>query len=88
MSDARPVSAETANALVTEAPLTTPELVLLRDHFKALFDLLVMSGPRFTSGRRDAADMHNRAIRRMRGIRDEAKRREQQRADDDLMEIE
>ena len=83
----REVSAETTNALVTEAALNHAELLLLRDHFKTLFDLLVVAGPRFTSARRDAADMHNRAIRRLKGIRDEAKRRETQQADADLIEI-
>jgi hypothetical protein len=83
----RAVGAETTNALVTEAPLTTAELTLLMTHFKALHEALQASGPRFTQGARDAADMHNRAVRRLRGIRDEAKRKKQERADDDLLEI-
>jgi len=85
--DGRPVSAETTNALVTEAPLTTAELTLLMTHFRALYDALQISGPRFTQSSRDAVDMHNRAVRRLKGIRDEAKRREMERKDDDLMEI-
>jgi hypothetical protein len=83
----RPVGAEMANALVTEAPLTTAELTLLMTHFRALYDALQISGPRFTQSSRDAVDMHNRAVRRLKGIRDEAKRREMERKDDDLMEI-
>ena len=83
----RPVGAETANALITEAPLTTEELTALRDHYRVLYDLLKDSGPRFTQSLRDAVDMHNRAIRRLRGIRDEAKRRETEKADEDLIEI-
>jgi len=31
--------------------------------------------------------MHNRAIRRLRGIRDEAKRKETEREEDELLEI-
>ena len=83
----RPVGAETANALVTKAPLTTAELTLLMAHFRALYDALQISGPRFTQAGRGAVDMHNRSVRRLKGIRDEAKRREQERKDDDLVEI-
>ena len=83
----REVSAETANALVTEAPLTNDELNLLREHFSGLHGLLTHSGPRFSNARRDAADMHNRAVRRLRGIRDEARRRAALEHDDELMEI-
>ena len=83
----RPVGAETANALITEAPLTTEELTALRDHYRVLYDLLKDSGPRFTQSLRDAVDMHNRAIRRLRGIRDEAKRKETEREEDELLEI-
>ena len=83
----RPIGAETCNALVTEAPLSITELTLLMTHFRALYDALQISGPRFTHAGRDAVDMHNRSVRRLKGIRDEAKRREQERKDDDLVEI-
>jgi hypothetical protein len=83
----RPISAETANALVTEAPLTNAELDLLRTHFAALFKILEVSGPRFSNARRDAANMHDRAVRRLRGIRDEAKRRAAMQDEDELLEI-
>jgi hypothetical protein len=85
--DARPVGAETCNALVTEAPLTTAELTLLMTHFRALYDTLQISGPRFTTAGRDAVDMHNRTVRRLKGIRDEAKRRALVQEDSDLIEI-
>lgn len=87
MADARPVGAETANALITEAPLSVPELTVLREHFAALAALCSESGPRFANARRDAVDMHNRAVRRLRGIRDEARRRATLAEEDDLMEI-
>lgn len=87
MAEPRPISAETANALVTEAPLTTDELMLYREHYAALVVLLACSGPRFSSARRDAADMHNRAVRRLRGIRDEARRRATMQDEDQLLEI-
>jgi hypothetical protein len=82
----RPIGAETANALVTEAPLTTAELTLLAAHYRALAALCEASGPRFSNARRDAVDMHNRAIRRLRGIRDEARRRALEH-EDELLEI-
>lgn len=87
MADSRPVTAETANALVTEAFLSTDELTMLREHYSALCMSLACSGPRFSSARRDAADMHNRAVRRLRGIRDEARRRATMEQEDDLLEI-
>ena len=83
----RPVGAETANALITEAPLTTEELELLRDHYAKLTALCETAGPRFSIPRRDAVDMHNRAVRRMRGIRDEAKRRAALEEEEQLLEI-
>jgi hypothetical protein len=83
----RPVGAETANALLTEAPLTTTELDALRTHYAALADMCEVSGPRFSNPRRDAVDMHNRAVRRMKGIRDEARRRATMAEEDDLLEI-
>ncbi len=83
----RPVGADTCNALITEAPLSNAELELLRIHFAGLEQMLVNSGPRFSNARRDAVDMHNRAVRRMRGIRDEARRRAALEDEPELMEI-
>lgn len=83
----RPVGAEIANALLTEAPLTSAELDALRTHYASLAALCEVSGPRFSNPRRDAVDMHNRAVRRMRGIRDEARRRATLEDEQDLLEI-
>jgi hypothetical protein len=83
----RPVGADTCNALITEAPLTNEELDLLRIHFAALEQMMVISGPRFSNARRDAVDLHNRAVLRMRGIRDEIKRREAMQEEEHLLEI-
>lgn len=87
MIDPRPIGADTCNALVTEAPLTNAELDLLRLHFADLEQMLVRSGPKFSNARQDAVNMHNRAVRRMRGIRDEIARRAALAEDDSLMEI-
>lgn len=87
MTDPRPIGAETCNALITEAPLSTEELTGLREHFRVLYTMCEQSGPRFSNARRDAVDMHNRATRRLRGIRDEAKRQAALQEDEDLMEI-
>lgn len=83
----RPIGAELANALITQAPLSTEELTALRLHFHALAGACNISGPRFSNARRDAIDMHNKAVLRLRGIRDEAKRRAAMTDDDELMEI-
>jgi hypothetical protein len=83
----RPVGADTCNALITEAPLTNEELDLLRVHFAALEQMMVISGPRFSNARRDAVDLHNRAVKRMRGIRDEVRRRAAMETEEELMEI-
>lgn len=87
MTDPRPVGADTCNALITEAPLTNAELDLLRLHFAGLEQMLVRSGPKFSNARQDAVGMHNRAVRRMRGIRDEIARRAALAENEELMEI-
>lgn len=87
MPNPRPVGAELANALITEAALTVPELQALQSHFRALHEACDISGPRFSNARRDAVDMHNRAVRRLRGIRDEAKRRAALAEEEELLEI-
>ena len=71
----RPIGAELCNTLITEAPATMAELHALRQHFYGLAGLLQLSGPRFAGARRDAVDFHNRAVRRIRGITEERKRR-------------
>jgi hypothetical protein len=82
----RPIGADTCNALITEAPLTVAELHKLREHFAALAEMCVISGPRFGASRQAAVDFHNRCVRRLRGIRDEVKRRAME-EEDGLMEI-
>jgi hypothetical protein len=83
----RPIGAELCNTLITEAPATIPELHTLRMHFAEVERLLVLSGPRFAGPRRDAIDMHNRAVRRIKGIIDERKRRQALEDEPQLMEI-
>ena len=83
----REIGAETANALVTNSPLTTEELDALRQHFAGLHRSLSISGPRFTNALRDASDMHNRTVRRIKGLREEAARRAALAEDDELLEI-
>jgi hypothetical protein len=51
-----------ANSIITRAPLTAEQLQCALDHYAALEAMLRKSGPRFTNSRRDAADMHNRAL--------------------------
>lgn len=70
----RELGAELANALVTNATVTEQELRALAEHFRALADQCQISGPRFAGPRRDAIDMHNRAVRRLRGLHEEARR--------------
>lgn len=83
----RPVGADTCNALITEAPLTQDELHTLRVHFAALERLCVISGPRFGPARAIAVEFHNRCVRRIKGLKEEAKRRAALAEDEDLMEI-
>lgn len=61
-----------ANALVTGAPMTEPELHCVIDHMRQLRALAVVSGPRLVNAVQAAVDLHNRAVRRLRGMREEA----------------
>lgn len=83
----RPVGADTCNALITDAPLTQDELHTLRLHFAGLERLCVISGPRFGQARQIAVEFHNRCVRRIRGIKEEAKRRAALEEDEELLEI-
>lgn len=83
----RPVGAEMCNCLVTEAPLSRAECDHLRKHFAELERMLVVSGPRFSNARQDAVVFHNKAVRRLKGIRDEIKRRAALAEEDELLEI-
>lgn len=83
----RPVGADTCNALITEAPLTQDELHALRVHFAALERLCVISGPRFGPARQVAVEFHNRCVRRIKGLKEEAKRRAAMEEEPELLEI-
>ena len=80
---------QTANALVTGAPIREEQLRVAMDHFKALESLLSISGPRFSNARSEAANQHNAAVRRLRETRDQAvlRARRYQEAKDGLIEI-
>lgn len=80
------MSVQLANALVTSAPMTVAELHCTREHFYALLRMFDISGPLFSPMRRQALDMHNRAVRRLNGIREEARRRAED--DERILEIE
>lgn len=79
----------TANALVTGSPLDEPELRHAMQHFRDLAERLQISGPRFGTAHRDAVDLHNRAVRRLRETRAEREVRERRAAEaaDGLIEL-
>ena len=60
------MNVQTANALITGAPVTEEMLRLAMKHFAALETLLSISGPRFGNARSEAANMHNKAVARLR----------------------
>lgn len=80
------MSVRLANALVTAAPMSLAEMHCCREHFRAMIGLLDRSGPMFSPMRRQAVDMHNRAVRRLNGIREEERRRAED--EDRILEIE
>lgn len=81
---------QTANALVTGAPVAADQLHAARQHFKALSEMLLMSGPRFSNPARDAVGLHNKAVQRLReSIEQQRERAVRQRVEDaGLAEIE
>ncbi|HEX3587763.1 MAG TPA: hypothetical protein VH024_17320 [Candidatus Angelobacter sp.] len=81
------MSVQLANALVTSAPLSVEEMHVMRVHFIALVALLDVSGPMFSSMRRQAVDMHNKVVRRINGVADEVRRRALMEDPDRLLEI-
>lgn len=82
------MSVHLSNALLTGAPISEAEMRCIIEHAKALHALLIVSGPRFSNAARDAIDLHNRAIRRLRGMREEAwKQRAALDDDERLLEI-
>lgn len=87
---AEPMQIQTANALITGAPADDDQLQAARAHFRTLSEMLTVSGPRFANAARDAAGLHNTAIRRLREADQERRRRAARQADADagLNEIE
>lgn len=82
------MSVHLANALLTGAPVSEAEMRCVIEHAKALHAMLVVSGPRFANAARDAIDLHNRAVRRLKGMREEAWRKRALLDDDEpLLEI-
>ena len=75
------MNVQTANALVTGAPLEEAQLRIAMAHFVALEKLLSLSGPRFSNARSEAANMHNVAVRRIKETLVEKRLREQRHAD-------
>lgn len=72
------MNVQTANALVTGAYIDEAQLDEARTHFKALVDLTSISGPRFANAHRDAVNVYNLCIRRMRESREDALVRQRQ----------
>ena len=77
-----------SNALITNAPMSKIEIHAVRLHFLSLSALLDVSGPTFASMRRQAIDMHNRAVRRLNDVVDWEKRQATFEDDGKLLEIE
>ena len=67
---------QTANALVTHAPISEEQLRAAMAHFKALAALTGVSGPRFANANRDAVNLHNVCVARLRESREAALRRD------------
>ncbi len=85
-----PMNTRLANALLTESPMNRTQLDTVRLHFQELARMMLISGPTFSPMRRQAVDMHNRAVDRINGIleRNEAKRREREMEEVMLLKIE
>ena len=67
---------QTANALVTGAPIVEAQLWAAREHFRQLAELLTRSGPRFANAHRDAVNSHNPCVRRLKESQEDALVRE------------
>jgi hypothetical protein len=76
MTDEVRMTIQTANALVTHAPISEEQLRAAMAHFKALAALTSVSGPRFANANRDAVAMHDVCVRRLRETWAEAEVRE------------
>ena len=66
---------QTANALTTGAPVSEEQLRLAAAHYQTLAELALKSGPRFSNAARDAVNLQNVCVRRLRETRDEARQR-------------
>lgn len=80
------MSVRLANCLVTSAPMTQAELHCCREFYFGMLRMFDVAGPIFSSMRRQALDMHNRSVRRLNGIREEARRIAED--EDRILEIE
>jgi hypothetical protein len=83
-----PMNTRLANALVVGAPMTRVQLDTVRLHFEKLAQMMLISGPAFSPMRRAAVDMHNKTVRRINAINEEARRRARDEEDERLLEIE
>lgn len=81
------MSVPLSNSLLTAAPMSRAELECCRAHYRTLLDMLTVSGPIFSGQRRVAIDMHNKAVRRLNGIREDERRRAME-DEDVILEIE
>lgn len=81
---------QTANALITGAPISDEQIAAAREHFAGLEAVLSVSGPRFANARAEAANLHNVAVKRAREMAHERRQRALLQADRDagLVEIE
>lgn len=74
-----------ANALITDIPLSIPQLEAAYRHYKKLIELMEYSGPRFVDARAEAVRMGNVALERLRIQRKEEEEK-LRRVDDDGLE--
>ena len=75
------MNVQTANALVTGAPVTEDMLRLAMAHFAGMEKLLSISGPRFSNARAEAVNMHNIAVRRIKETMQDKALRERRHAE-------
>lgn len=66
---------QTANALTTGAPISEDQLRLAAVHYQALAEMALKSGPRFSNAARDAVNLQNVCVRRLRETLDEKRTR-------------
>jgi hypothetical protein len=83
-----PMSVRLANALVTQAPMTMTQLDTVRLFYEHLAAMLLAAGPTFSPTRAQAVILHNTAVRRINGWRDDIRRRAREEEEAKLLEIE